>query len=551
MPSRRSPKHRAPKPQPQPQPQPPTRTDSQLTAATTAGSAEPPAARRQWLSTAVRVGALAVAAALTTYFARDTPNALGLAPQTAEPQAPSANVGFMAHVLQKSQGQNICKPEGFVKDTYSDFDRIEALNHRVAGPLKRLVRTRFFRTLRVELYKPCPFWSSEGSCFQRDCIVQPMDDDRVPQQWRAQTVDQTNFGPFLGSFPVQRQEFSEKDFAIVNDETYGEGVWLDLVDNPERFTGYAGAGANAIWMSIYQDNCFGVPPYLQDTAGGWGSQLVNVDGKSMPFVQPPQKPGDLAAFLQSLAEEDRGLTLAQDVPHEYRVFYRTVSGLHASISAHICADYFNATSNRWEPNLSCFISRIGAFPDRLQNIYFNYVLLTSAIQKMHPYLAAYDYSTGFAKDDRAVARLMPRILGSIKNAGLMFDGSELFRGAAGQALKAEFKDNFRNISRIMDCTGCEKCRLWGKTQTLGIGTAMKALFSYPDRAFRGRFTTLDFKRNEIVALITTYFQFSCSIEGIEMFRHMYQDFVNDWQATSASASASVPNTADSPVLSSK
>ncbi|KAJ2787793.1 endoplasmic oxidoreductin-1 [Coemansia interrupta] len=486
--------------------------------------------KKQWLWTAIRIGAL-IAAAATAYIARDTPRALGFSSQPEAAKQPSPNVGFMAHVLQKSKGQNICKPEGYVMDTCSDFDGIEALNRRVSGPLKELIRTKFFRTLRVELYKPCQFWNSEGSCFQRNCIVQPLDEDRVPSEWRAQKIDQTNFGPFLGSFPRQRQEYTEKDFAIVNDETYGEGVWLDLVDNPERFTGYAGAGANAIWMSIYQDNCFGVPPYLQDTAGGWGSQLVNVDGKSMPFVQPPRKRRELTPFLQDLAEEDRAVTLPADVPYEYRVFYRMVSGLHASISAHICADYFNATSNQWEPNLSCFISRIGAFPDRLQNIYFNFVLLSSAIQKMKPYLEAYDYSTGSAKDDLAVKRLMPKILNPVKNAGLLFDDSELFIGAAGRELKHEFKENFRNISRIMDCTGCEKCRLWGKTQTLGIGTAMKALFSYPERAFRGSFTTLDFKRNEIVALITTYFQFSCSLEGIEMFRAMYQDFVTDWQAS--------------------
>ncbi|KAJ1922852.1 endoplasmic oxidoreductin-1, partial [Coemansia sp. S17] len=336
-----------------------------------------------------------------------------------------------------------------------------------------------------------------------------------------------------GSFPRQRPEFTDKDFAIVNDETYGEGVWLDLVENPERFTGYAGAGANAIWMSIYEHNCFGVPPYIQDTAGGWGSQLVNVDGKSMPFVQPPRKQRDLAPFLESLAEEDAGLTLPADVPKEYRIFYRAVSGLHASTSTHICADYFNATSNKWEPNLNCFIARIGAFPDRLQNIYFNFVLLTRALQKMEPYLAAYDYSTNAKKEDRAVARLIPKLLKTVKKAGLVFDDSELFLAANGRALKAEFKDNFRNISRIMDCTGCEKCRLWGKTQTLGIGTALKALFSYPDRAFRGRFTSLDFKRNEIVALITTYFQFSRSIEDIGIFRAMYQNLVTDWRASNA------------------
>ncbi|KAJ1798095.1 endoplasmic oxidoreductin-1 [Coemansia sp. RSA 2399] len=484
----------------------------------------------RWLRISVRIVAL-VAAAAAAYMARESSHVLGLTSLTPEPaKVQSQNVGFMAQVLQKSKGQNICKPEGIISDTCTDFNGAEALRHKVSGPLDKMIRTKFFRTLKVDLYKPCEFWRTEGSCFQRDCIVTPFDDRNVPESWQQQTVDHTNFGPFLGSFPRQRLEHSDKDFAIVNDETYGDGIWVDLIENPERFTGYAGAGANAVWMSIYQHNCFGVAPYLQDTAGGWGSQLVNVDGKSMPFVQPPSRRRDLLFFLENMSEEERGVTLPTDVPQEYRVFYRIVSGLHASISTHICSDYLNSTTNQWEPNLSCFISRIGAFPDRLQNIYFNFVLLSRAIQKMEPYLAAYDYSTGVAKDDRAVKRLMPKMLRAVKRAGFIFDDKDLFQEASGSAMKAEFKDSFRNISRIMDCTGCEKCRLWGKTQTLGIATALKALFSYPDRAFRGSFTTLDFKRNEIVALMTTYFQFSYSIKGIEMFRGMYQDFVTDWRA---------------------
>jgi len=33
------------------------------------------------------------------------------------------------------------------------------------------------------------------------------------------------------------------------------------------------------------------------------------------------------------------------------------------------------------------------------------------------------------------------------------------------------------ISAIMDCVGCEKCRLWGNPQVLGLGTALKFFFS--------------------------------------------------------------------------
>ena len=37
----------------------------------------------------------------------------------------------------------------------------------------------------------------------------------------------------------------------------------------------------------------------------------------------------------------------------------------------------------------------------------------------------------------------------------------------------ELRLHFRNVSAVMDCVGCEKCRLWGKLQTLGLGTALK------------------------------------------------------------------------------
>jgi len=51
-----------------------------------------------------------------------------------------------------------------------------------------------------------------------------------------------------------------------------------------------------------------------------------------------------------------------------------------------------------------------------------------------------------------------------------------------QVLKAEFKDRFRNVSRIMDCVGCDKCRLWGKVQVTGLAAAMKVLFEMDDKA---------------------------------------------------------------------
>lgn len=48
-----------------------------------------------------------------------------------------------------------------------------------------------------------------------------------------------------------------------------------------------------------------------------------------------------------------------------------------------------------------------------------------------------------------------------------FDEGRLWKGAEGPALFVQLQHTFRNITRVMDCVGCEKCKMWGKLQTLG------------------------------------------------------------------------------------
>lgn len=67
----------------------------------------------------------------------------------------------------------------------------------------------------------------------------------------------------------------------------------------------------------------------------------------------------------------------------------------------------------------------------------------------------------------------------------------------------------------MDCVSCEKCRLWGKLQILGIGTAIKILLTPNNQLLaqdsKGRRLL---NRQEVIALINVLHQFSKSIEFI-------------------------------------
>ena len=43
----------------------------------------------------------------------------------------------------------------------------------------------------------------------------------------------------------------------LSDEQQGDGTnYIDLVPNPERYTGYSGHSPRRIWNAIYRENCF-------------------------------------------------------------------------------------------------------------------------------------------------------------------------------------------------------------------------------------------------------------------------------------------------------
>lgn len=86
-------------------------------------------------------------------------------------------------------------------------------------------------------------------------------------------------------------------------------------------------------------------------------------------------------------------------------------------------------------------------------------------------------------------------------------------------LKEDFRAQFMNISRIMDCVGCDKCRLWGKLQVAGVGTALKLLFAFEESNPEQH---VSLRRSELVALINTAYRISESIQAVENFRHLYQ-----------------------------
>jgi hypothetical protein len=97
----------------------------------------------------------------------------------------------------------------------------------------------------------------------------------------------------------------------------------------------------------------------------------------------------------------------------------------------------------------------------------------------------------------------------------LFSKKSSFLNSTKPEIVKEFRQRFLKVSLIMNCIICEKCKLWGKIQTLGIGTCLKILFALETKR---RWERLHLKTSEIIALLNTFARISESIEIIRSFR---------------------------------
>ena len=228
---------------------------------------------------------------------------------------------------------------------------------------------------------------------------------------------------------------------------------------------------------------------------------------------------------------------------EKRVFYRVISGMHASISTHLCYDYLNQTTGTWGPNLQCYKERLHNHPERISNLYFNYAFVLRAVGKLRDYVQDYTFCTGDPEQDALTKRMITTLADVVPEGPKIFDESVMFQDTthSGIELKEDFRNRFRNVSRIMDCVGCDKCRLWGKLQTNGFGTALKVLFEFGN-GDAGDVKPL-LRRTELVALVNTLDKISSALKHIEYFRDLIAAEAGESKPKTVSSKKSTPSKA--------
>jgi len=413
-------------------------------------------------------------------------------------------------------------PDTPISDTLATFGYAFEQNAEIAAQIKRMVTLPYFSTYKVDLSDHrCPLEDDTATCANRQCAIEPLTTEDIDANlFESQYLGRLRKDSVSAEDPRAIDEGAAsdtvslyaqpRDYCYPEDESLeAEGVYVDLRDNAERFTGYEGPHASLMWSKVYGENCFGY----------YGEH------------PPASRLGDLFGDANTGNEE----LLPAEECVEQRLFYKLLSGMHASISTHLANDYLNATTKEWGPSLGEWLERVGWHADRLDNMFFDYVLVSRALAKL---ATVYERQLLFAPSSayvdaevRVALRRLGRLLRQSPLADALDEQALFLPGGSAHGLKNEFRQRVRNVNALMSCVGCERCRLWGKIQTAGYGTALKILLELPSDPQQDPDAVAEvlggFRRSELVALVNTFARISHSVAATANFREQVEDILVD------------------------
>eukprot|EP00922_Rhytidocystis_sp_ex-Travisia-forbesii_P033245 GHVS01049417.1.p1 GENE.GHVS01049417.1~~GHVS01049417.1.p1 ORF type:complete len:623 (+),score=8.89 GHVS01049417.1:94-1962(+) len=351
---------------------------------------------------------------------------------------------------------------------------------RIVGPiLNRLKQRTFFKIFNVDLDKPCPFWAAEAMCREEgSCSVCQCDDDQIPVVWKMKPIEDfvnrkhaASFTPWEGA-TTRGGLGNDGSFGAVSNELRGpKASYVDLSLNPPSYTAFKGGAA---WDQIYRENCM---------------RLANPLG---------------------------GVTETGECREE-EMFFRIISGLHSNIAALSSEYYYDIKTNgslvtktrdRNEGaryNMEFFREKLGLFPERISNLYFTFSILLRTVCELGPVLQECSCEAGNASEDLAArADLFQLLNQTLASCDAKYTEAPLFNRRSSSVI-----NQFHNITRILDCVECEKCRLHGKLKMTALQVALRA--SAPDTYVQS------LERNEITALINALAYFTDAVQIIGRF----------------------------------
>lgn len=349
------------------------------------------------------------------------------------------------------------------KELTPAIDAINSMNGGLEPLLDNLREQPYFRLYSVDMLGSCEYMPQElFECYSETCEIYPVDEEEIPDDIRSGDMDEHDF---------------ELDGWARWDQPSED--YYDISQFPEEFTGYDGS---EIWTFIHER---------------------------------------IAFHDDTITDEFNSDNWKAD-------FNKAVSGLHSCISAHIIKGIQQKIDdneefdedNKWTDPKAEFDRRLGEngeTPQAIENLYFGYMLLLSAVKNARERLVQ-DSESG--KIDVGAADALKPVLAypllddeSIGVASKKLHDHAVKDEQSVQRLW-EARLRTRDLFRVMNCVQCNKCRLHGKIGAMGLSTAFQVLLGRTGEG--GDVNRIH--RVELAALMTTLSKFSTAISYCEKMK---------------------------------
>ncbi|SPJ10983.1 endoplasmic reticulum oxidoreductin, putative [Plasmodium sp. DRC-Itaito] len=351
---------------------------------------------------------------------------------------------------------------------------IEKDAYRVYPILKELKQKDYFRVFKVNLHLSCKaFLKVNEKCKEiKKCSVCECEQDEIPYNFRTneiEIIENKMTNEDLKKTFIESKLYKDI-LGIYAPSNEGFISYVDLVYNSPSFTAYEGRN---IWNMIYKENCF-----------------------------------------QNEKSECE----------EMNSFYKIISGMQSNIAV-LSSEYFylkndfvfgeiqmnNKFNNDYFKNLNYdysvtfFKEKIGLYPERIENLYFTFAILLRSMCRLKSLFKQCKCNSGYEQNDKEAVKLLDDLLENFYHSCSSKEFLEPLFPQHGKDILSKFM----NITNILDCVPCVKCRLHGKLKTTALQIALVEGVSDEHIG--------SLERNEITALINALYYFADSILIINKF----------------------------------
>ena len=338
-------------------------------------------------------------------------------------------------------------------------------NKKLCNTLQKLKKTLFFKIFKINLDPECSIFHQEMICKDTACQICECSNKEVPRKWKQPSgIDENIVTTIEDPFNkwVEKFNIDSKQWLLKEDIDPKDGSYINLLKNPEGYTGYRGAH---IWNAIFKENCY-------------------------------------SESYSSLCVEDK-------------IFSKIFTGWLVNTNFQIGCNFRNRNTNESYVNVSCVTNKFLYHKDKIDYLFFLYSLMLKAANKAVPFLLQYDYSSGNRTEDEMTLKLIKEIFRyELENMDIIEEAFQdtyvYFENFISSNRLPELIMRFRNISSIIDCVTCSKCRMHAKLEVFGIATMLKIMFASSTEELKKSMS-----RNELVSFINLFAKLCKSVSNVE------------------------------------